>query len=121
MLQTEYEFSLPMGYVDQEGTLHRDGVMRLATANDEILPLKDPRVKSNSAYLVIILLSRVIVRLGSVEAINTKVIGELFSSDLAYLQTLYNQINKIAPPTQVVTCPRCQQSFEAEMEYQGES
>src|SRR3954453_24257929 len=92
MLQTEYEFTLRLGYVDQDGQLHRDGTMRLATAADEILPLKDPRVQANPAYLVVILLSRVVTRLGTLEAINPKVIEGLFTADLAYLQDLYNRI-----------------------------
>ena len=72
MFETEYEFTLPRGYKDPQGELHRDGVMRLATAADEILPLKDPRVQANPAYLVVILLSRVITRLGSLDVINPK-------------------------------------------------
>ena len=94
MFQTEYEFTLPLGYVDEEGTLHRDGMMRLATAADEILPLKDPRVQQNEAYLIVILLSRVITRLGSVAQINPKVIEGLYAADLAYLQEFYNRINR---------------------------
>jgi phage FluMu protein gp41 len=92
--QTEFEFTLPKGYVDQEGMLHKKGVMRLATAADEILPQKDPRVQSNPAYLVIIVLARVIVRLGDVNNITTKTIEDLFSADLAYLQEFYNKINE---------------------------
>jgi hypothetical protein len=95
MFQTEFEFKLPCGYLDEEGTLHRDGVMRRATAADEILPLKDPRVQKNEAYLVVILLSRVVTRLGSVAAINPKVIENLFATDLAFLQDLYNRINRL--------------------------
>ena len=95
MFQTEFEFQLPCGYLDEEGTLHRDGVMRRATAADEILPLKDARVQKNDAYLIVILLSRVITRLGSVDAINPKVIEGLFATDLAYLQSLYNRINSL--------------------------
>lgn len=95
MFQTEFEFTLPCGYLDEDGTLHRDGVMRRATAADEILPLKDPRVQKNEAYLIVILLSRVITRLGSVPAINPKVIENLFATDLAYLQNLYNAINRL--------------------------
>lgn len=91
--QTEIEFTLPKGYLDGDQVLHRDGVMRLATAADEILPLKDPRVQSNPAYLSIIVLSRVIVRLGSLPDVNTKVVEGLFASDLSYLQTLYERIN----------------------------
>jgi hypothetical protein len=93
MFQTEVEFTLPKGYVDDEGVLHRDGVMRLATAADEILPLKDPRVQQNPAYLTIIVLARVIARLGSVPSINTNVVEGLFASDLSYLQALYERLN----------------------------
>jgi hypothetical protein len=91
--QTEIEFTLPKGYIDGDGVLHRDGVMRLATAADEILPLKDPRVQANPAYLTVIVLSRVIVRLGTLPDVNTKVIEGLFASDLSYLQALYERIN----------------------------
>lgn len=91
--QTEYEFTLPKGYLDDEGVLHKKGVMRLATAADEILPLKDPRVRQNEAYLTIIVLARVITRLGSLPDVNTKVIEGLFASDLGYLQKLYEQHN----------------------------
>ena len=121
MLQTEFEFTLPKGYIDQDGNLHREGTMRLATAADEILPLKDPRVQSNSAYLVIILMSRVVMRLGSLEVINPKIIEGLFAADLTYLQSLYNQINHNQPRLQAVICPNCQQQFEVEVEYLGES
>jgi hypothetical protein len=95
MLQTEYDFTLPLGYVDQDGELHRDGTMRLATAADEILPLKDPRVRNNEAYLIVILLSRVIERLGSLSPITPKVVEGLFAADVAYLQDLYNRINRV--------------------------
>lgn len=92
---TEFEFTLPIGYVDGDGTLHRDGVMRLATAGDEILPLRDHRVQANPAYLTVIVLSRVIVRLGRLDMVNTKVVEDLFSQDFAYLQQFYNRINNI--------------------------
>lgn len=91
--QTEVEFELPKGYVDEAGTLHRRGVMRLATAADEILPLRDPRVQQNEAYLAVIVLARVIVRLGTLSDIHTGTIEGLFASDLAYLQRLYEQLN----------------------------
>lgn len=94
-IATEVEFTLPIGYRDADGQLHRQGMMRLATAGDEILPLKDHRVQANPAYLTIIVLSRVIVKLGTLEMVNTKVIEELFSADFAYLQTLYNRINQV--------------------------
>jgi hypothetical protein len=91
--RTEVEFELPKGYVDEEGRLHRRGLMRLATAADEILPLRDPRVQQNEAYLAVIVLARVIVKLGTLADIHTGTIEGLFASDLAYLQRLYEQLN----------------------------
>jgi hypothetical protein len=121
MFQTEYEFALPMGYADEDGNLHREGTMRLATAADEILPLKDPRVQKNSAYLVVILLSRVITRLGGVNPITPKIIEGLFAADLAYLQNLYNEINQVDNGHLPVTCPQCQHAFEVERPLLGGS
>lgn len=114
MFQTEHEFSLPRGYLDAEGTLHRDGVMRLATAADEILPLKDPRVQGNQAYFVIVLFARVVTRLGNLPVVNTKVIEGLFSQDLLFLQDLYNQVNGLDVGRRSVTCPHCHAEFDAE-------
>ncbi len=91
--QTEIEFELPKGYVDEAGTLHRRGTMRLATAADEILPLRDPRVQQNEAYLAVIVLARVITQLGTLPDIHTGVIENLYASDLAYLQRLYEKFN----------------------------
>jgi hypothetical protein len=105
MFQTEFEFTLPCGYLDEYGTLHKDGVMRRATAADEILPLRDPRVLKNDAYVVIILLSRVVTRLGTVASINPKVIEQLFATDLEFLQNLYNRVNRLDEGTE--TCPHC--------------
>jgi len=95
IISTQREFTLPMGYQDEDGNLHREGVMRLATAGDEILPLKDARVQSNPAYLTIIILSRVVTRLGALDMISTGVIENLYSVDFAYLQNLYNEINQV--------------------------
>jgi hypothetical protein len=114
MIQTEYSFTLPVGYQDAEGTLHREGTMRLATAADEILPLKDPRVQSNQAYLIVILLARVVTRLGDVAQVNPKVIENLYAADLAYLQELYNRINHADEGVQQVSCPHCNHAFEME-------
>jgi hypothetical protein len=114
MLHTEHEFTLPIGYLDADGTLHRDGVMRLATAADEILPLKDPRVVKNPAYLIVTLLSRVITKLGSVSPITPKVIEELYAKDLAFLQDLYNETNRLEPRREEATCPECQHAFAME-------
>jgi hypothetical protein len=118
-IRTEFEFVLPVGYVDPQQTLHREGTMRLATAADEILPYKDSRVQSNSAYLVVILLSRVITRLGTLEAINPKVIEGLFAADLAYLQDFYNRINGSQTRRIPVACPECRHHFEVEPELAG--
>jgi hypothetical protein len=114
MFQTEYEFTLPCGYLDDEGTLHRDGVMRRATAADEILPLKDPRVVKNQAYLVVILLSRVVTRLGGIPQVNPKVIEGFYATDLAYLQNLYNEVNRLDSGREFVVCPQCQHGFRPE-------
>src|SRR5437867_1639755 len=121
MIQTEYPFTLPVGYQDGQGNLHREGVMRLATAADEILPLKDPRVQGNQAYLILILLSRVITRLGSVAQINPKVIEGLYATDLAYLQEFYNRINRNGTANVEAVCPKCAQEFAVELNGMGGS
>lgn len=115
MLQTEFEFTLPRGYVDDNGNLHNKGVMRLATAADEISPLRDPRVKANQAYLVVVLLSRVITKLGSLASVNTRVIEGLFSADLAYLQNFYRQINENGSSAIPTACPECHHEFEVDL------
>jgi hypothetical protein len=119
-VQTEYEFTLPKGLADENGNLHKKGVMRLATAADEIMPLKDLRVQQNPAYLTVIVLSRVITKLGDLEAVTTKTIENLFASDLAYLQTLYNKINGEGQTKIKVTCPNCKTEFETEINDPGE-
>jgi len=112
--RTEFPFTLPHGLVDPEGTVHRDGAMRLATAFDEIEPLKDPRVRANPGYVVIILLSRVICRLGRLEHLNTGAIENLYSADLAYLQDFYQRINQNGHSRLQVACPHCAGEFEVE-------
>jgi hypothetical protein len=119
-VQTEFPFTLPRGYVDSDGNLHRAGVMRLSTAFDEVAPMKDPRVQTNPGYLVIILLSRVIIRLGDLTHINPKVIEGLFSADLAFLQDFYRSINENGHSRVGVTCPQCETKFEVEMSSAGE-
>ncbi|MDR0858126.1 MAG: DUF4815 domain-containing protein [Oscillospiraceae bacterium] len=111
-MQTEYEFTLPRGYVDQNGDLQRSGSMRLATAADEILPMRDPKVQQNPGYLSIVLLSRVITRLGSVSVINTRVIENLYTMDLMYLQDLYQRINTMENPVYKIRCTHCGEEFE---------
>jgi hypothetical protein len=95
MIETEFEFTLPKGYLDDEGNLHRKGVMRLARAMDEIVPLRDPRVKTNPAYATVIILSRVITRLGALEEVTPLVVERFFACDLNYLQKFYRQINEL--------------------------
>lgn len=114
-LQTEFEFTLPLGYVDREGNLHKKGTMRLATAMDEISPLSDMRVQSNEAYLVIVLLTRVITSLGALRHINTSVIENLYAADLAYLQEFYQQINETGQTMRPMTCPHCNETFEVNL------
>ncbi len=109
---TEFEFDLPKGYVDNDGVVHKRGVMRLATAADEILPLRDPRVVSNPGYLTVILLSRVIKSLGTVPRMDPRIVEKLFSSDLAFLQSMYQHINAIEPMTDSCVCPECGHKFE---------
>ena len=120
MLQTEYEFTLPKGYVDAEGSLHQKGVMHLATAADEILPAKDPRVQRNPNYLPVIVLSRVISKLGDLQEVNPGIIEKLFVGDLTFLQDLYGKINGNGNSTVKVTCPRCGEEFEEETASPGE-
>ena len=117
-LQTEFDFTLPQGYSDEEGTLHREGRMRLATAADEIEPLQDPRVQSNSSYLTIILLSRVVTELGDLEVINRNVIENLYVADLEYLQAMYERINNQGANTVGTACPDCGQRFDVSV-YDG--
>ncbi|MFT5431907.1 MAG: hypothetical protein ACI9OJ_002605 [Myxococcota bacterium] len=105
--QTEFEFTLPRGFVDKDGNVHRKGVMRLATAKDEILPLQDYRVQNNRAYLVIILLARVVSKLGDLKSINPSVIEEMYSADLAYLQDFYRRINEEGTSKIKAKCPAC--------------
>lgn len=120
MMQTEIPIILPKGYVDESGSWHREGAMRLATAYDEIAPLKDPRVQANPGYLVIILLSRVVVRLGDLEQVTPKVIEGLFAADLAYLQDQYQRINAYGNHRLQVACPHCEGEFQVETEGVGE-
>ncbi len=119
MLTVEHEFKLPKGYIDENGDLHREGEMRLATAGDELLPLGDVRVDRNPAYLFILLLSRVVNRLGSIKDITPKVVENLFVEDLEYLHRFYNDINGRGG-TVLVTCPACGEGFETERAPPGE-
>lgn len=118
MLQTEYSFTLPRGFVDSEGRLHRDGKMRLATAADEIMPLRDPRVRDNPEYLVIAILSRVITSLGTLRHIDAKDIESLFVADLTYLQDLYNRLNQMDAPVYEGICPHCSQNLKIPVNFQ---
>jgi len=114
--KTQFNFRLPRGFVDEAGKVHRDGVMRLATARDEILPLQDYRVQSNRAYLVIVLLSRVVTKLGDVEMVTAETIENLFSTDLAYLQEFYRKINEEGgAPKHHVVCSKCANEMDVDM------
>jgi hypothetical protein len=118
-LQTEYEFTLPRGYIDKDGNLHKQGAMRLATAVDEITPLRDPRVTANQAYLAIILLTRVITKLGSLTDINTGVVEKLFSADFNFLQDFYRRVNENGVAKVSAACPECNHNFEVDLSRLG--
>ncbi|MEU5254687.1 hypothetical protein [Streptomyces longwoodensis] len=114
-LLTEFAFELPRGFVDEAGVLHREGTMRLATARDELVPLRDLRVQENPAYLSVVLLGRVITRLGTLAVVHDGVVENMFASDLAFLQDFYRQINAEGHTRAGVTCPHCEQPFEVEL------
>jgi hypothetical protein len=114
-LRTEFPFMLPRGYVDESGTVHRSGVMRLATARDELVPLRDDRVRENPPYLSVVLLARVITRLGTIEDIHAGLIEDLFASDLAFLQDLYKRVNAEGHTRAAVTCPSCRHDFDIDL------
>ena len=114
-LRTEFPFQLPRGYVDESGTVHQDGVMRLATARDELVPLRDVRVQENPAYLSVVLLGRVITRLGTVPMVHDGIVENMFASDLAFLQDFYRQINAEGHTRAAVQCPHCAEPFEVEL------
>lgn len=108
---TTFDFELPRGFVDDDGVVHKRGTMRLATARDELLPLSDMRVKNNPAYLSVVLLSRVVTRLGTLDSIYGDIIESLFASDLAFLQDLYRRINQEGHTHASVRCPSCETTF----------
>lgn len=114
-LQTTFAFELPRGYLDDEGSLHRRGTMRLATARDEIMPLRDSRVRDNDAYLTVLLLSRVVTELGTLTAVTPAVIEGLFASDLAFLQDLYTRVNEDGHTQTLVACPECKNEFRVDV------
>jgi len=122
-LQTEFQFVLPRGYVDDSGRVHAEGVMRLATARDEIYPQSDYRVRDNAAYLSILLLTRTVTRLGTLSEVDTYVIENLFASDLAFLQDLYRRINQEGHTQAAVSCPSCNHEFTVDLagDAKGES
>ena len=114
-LRTEFEFDLPRGYVDRSGTVHRHGAMRLATARDELVPLHDDRVRENPAYLTIVILGRVITRLGTLDEVHGGILENMFASDVAFLQDLYRRINQEGHTRAAVTCPSCKHEFSVDV------
>jgi hypothetical protein len=114
-MRTTFEFELPRGYVDSNGTVHRRGTMRLATARDELVPLVDDRVRENSAYLTVVLLGRVVERIGDVTDIHPGIIENLFASDLAFLQDLYRRVNQEGHARAAVECPSCHHEFAVDL------
>jgi hypothetical protein len=114
-LRTEFDFELPRGYVDDAGVVHRRGTMRLSTARDELVPLRDVRVRENPAYLSVVLLGRVITRLGTLPMVHDGIVENMFASDLAFLQDFYEQINAEGHTLASVTCPNCAEDFEIDL------
>jgi hypothetical protein len=110
-LRTEFAFELPRGYVDDSGVTHYSGMMRLATARDELVPLRDDRVRENPAYLTVVLLARVVTRIGDITDIHAGIIESLFASDLAFLQDLYRRVNSEGHTRAGVACPDCGRQF----------
>ncbi|MDP4805350.1 MAG: hypothetical protein NWR45_10380 [Candidatus Nanopelagicales bacterium] len=113
--QTTFDFVLPRGYVDGEGKVHREGTMRLATARDELMPLLDPKVRENGAFLSLVLLARVVTRLGTLPSIDDQMMGGLWATDLAFLQDLYRQINSEGHTLIEVSCPSCSSNFAVDL------
>ena len=114
-MQTEFAFTLPRGYRDDAGTVHRDGTMRLATARDEIEPLRDANVRANDAYLTVLLLSRVVTRIGAVTEVGPELVERLYAADFDHLQRLYERINTDGESVGVVACPDCRREFEVDL------
>jgi hypothetical protein len=114
-MRTEIPFTLPRGLVDSGGEVHRDGTMRLATARDEIEPLRDPEVRRNEAYLSVLLLARTVTRIGDVTEITPEVIEGLFAADFDHLQRLYERVNTDGESVGVVSCPECAHDFEVDL------
>ena len=116
-METVYEFTLPKGYIDASGEIHRRGKMRLATAGDEISATRDPRVLANPSYLTIVILSRVVTEIEGLQVITANHIEKLFTADLAFLQDMYQRINDIEPPSMQVVCPDCGKTFEVPLNF----
>ncbi|PWI11473.1 hypothetical protein DIZ27_05405 [Streptomyces sp. NWU339] len=114
-LRTEFEFELPRGYVDEAGTVHRHGAMRLATARDELRPQIDLRVKENPAYLSVVLLSQVITRIGAITDVHAGVVERMYATDVAFLQDFYRRVNSEGHTRAAVTCPHCEGGFEVDL------
>ncbi|MFE2876963.1 hypothetical protein ACFXG6_11245 [Streptomyces roseus] len=114
-LRTEFEFELPRGFVDEAGTVHRHGSMRLATARDELRPQIDLRVKENPAYLSVVLLSQVITRLGTITDVHAGIVERMYATDVAFLQDFYRRVNSEGHTRAAVTCPHCEGGFEVDL------
>ena len=116
-MQTVFDFTLPRGYVDGNGEVHKNGRMRLATAVDEISATRDPRVLSNPSYLTIVVLSKVVTELEGIPIISPNIIERLFTADLAFLQDRYQRINDVEPPVMKVVCPHCGEEMDVPLNF----
>lgn len=119
-MKTEYEFEFPRGYRDGQGEIHKRGKMRLATAGDELVAARDPRVLNNPSYLTVVLLSRVVTEIEGLESVSVRVMEELYTADLAFLQDMYQKINDSEPPAVKAVCPNCGQEHEVRINFTRE-
>lgn len=114
-MRTEVAFTLPVGLEDARGAVHRDGVMRLATARDELEPLRDAAVRSHAAYLSVLLLARTVTRIGTITEITPELVERLYAADFDHLQRVYERVNAGGDAVGVVGCPHCGRDFEIDL------
>lgn len=119
-LSTQLSFTLPRGLVDNSGVAHRQGIMRLATARDELVAYKHRHVQAYPEYLMLVLLSQVVIQLGTLESVSPDDLENLLTQDLAYLRELYNRMNQTGSAQLPVQCPQCSHQFQTELVLSGE-
>jgi hypothetical protein len=114
-VRTEVPFTLPVGLLDGRGVVHRDGLMRLATARDELEPLRDAVVRGHAAYLSVLLLARTVTRIGTITEVTPELLESMYAADFDHLQRVYERINAAGDAVGVVDCPHCGRDFEIDL------